>query len=144
MKTASSGLTLIKNFEGLRLTAYLCPAQVWTIGFGSTGAHVKPGMTITKEQAEDLLLKDLVRFENAVHRLVKVPLTQNQFDALVSFTFNVGIGSLQKSTLLRLLNEGKYDQVGPQLMRWNKAGGKELPGLTRRRRAEADLFNKKD
>jgi lysozyme len=135
---------LIQQFEGRRLEAYKCPADVWTIGYGHTSAagkpEVKPGMVITKQEANDILVRDLVRYEDAVNRLVKVPLTQNQFDALVSFTFNVGEGALAKSTLLKKLNAGDYDAVPAELMKWTKGGGKELPGLVRRRRAECAMW----
>lgn len=136
-----AGLRLIKTFEGLVLTAYLCPAKVWTVGWGSTGPHVKPGMKISKQEAEDLLRDDLRRFEDGVESLVTVPLNDNQFSALVSFSFNVGLGALGGSTLLRLLNQGAYEAVPAQLMRWNKAAGRVLPGLSRRREAEAALWN---
>jgi GH24 family phage-related lysozyme (muramidase) len=144
MRTSSAGTDLIKEFEGLRLEAYLCPADVLTIGYGHTDAagppNVRRGMRITKAEADHILEQDLIKYEKAVDRLVKVPLTQNQFDALVSFAFNCGTGALEKSTLLRRLNRGEYDAVPPELMKWNKAGGRELTGLTRRRRAEAKLW----
>mgnify|MGYP006170814945 CR=1 FL=1 len=135
-----AGLALIKEFEGLKLTSYRCPAGVWTIGWGSTGPHVVPGMTITEEEAETLLRDDLRRFEEGVEMLVEVPLNDNQFSALVSFAFNLGLGALSESTLLRLLNEGDYGSVPAQLLRWNKVGGKVLAGLTRRRKAEGELW----
>lgn len=148
MKTSPAGIALIQQFEGRRLEAYKCPAGIWTIGYGHTSAagapEVKPGMTITKQEANDILVRDLVKYENAVDRLVKVPLTQNQFDALVSFTFNVGEGALAKSTLLKKLNAGNYDAVPAELMKWTRGGGKELPGLVRRRRAEAALWRDVD
>ena len=144
MKTSPAGISLIQEFEGRRLEAYKCPAGIWTIGYGHTSAagapEVKPGMVITKQEANDILIRDLVKYENAVDRLVKVPLTQNQFDALVSFAFNVGEGALAKSTLLKKLNAGNYDAVPAELMKWTKGGGKELPGLVRRRRAEAAMW----
>jgi len=139
MHTSQKGLDLIKSFEGLRLSAYKCPADVWTIGHGTT-AGVKPGQTITKERAEELLREDVERFEAQVLRLVKVPLSQGQFDALVSFTYNLGAGNLSNSTLLRLLNAGDYAGAADQFDRWNKAGGKVLAGLVRRRAAERALF----
>lgn len=139
MHISQQGLDLIKSFEGLRLSAYKCPADVWTIGYGTT-AGVKPGQTITKERAEELLREDVKRFEDQVLRLVKVPLTQGQFDALVSFVYNLGAGNLSNSTLLRLLNEGDYAGAGAQFERWTKAGGKVLAGLVRRRAAERALF----
>jgi len=137
-----AGLNLIKEFEGCKLTAYICPAGVLTIGYGSTGPHVVPGMTITQEEAETLLRDDLRRFEEGVEQLVEVPLNDNQFSALVSFAFNLGLGALSGSTLLRLLNEGNYAAVPAQLARWNKSGGKVLAGLTRRREAEGKLWSK--
>lgn len=134
------GLALIKQWEGLRLTAYRCAAGVLTIGYGSTGPHVTEGMKITKAKAEKLLLKDLERFEAAIERLVTVPLNDNQFAALVSWAFNVGEGAVAKSTLIRKLNAEDYDAVPGELARWNKAGGKVLAGLSNRRAAEAGLW----
>lgn len=135
------GLELIKSFEGCKLKAYICPAGVLTIGFGSTGSHVKPGMVITMDQAEELLRSDLRRFEDYVAAKC-APATDNQFSALVSFAFNVGEGALDKSTLRRMHLEGNYEAAAGQFARWNKAGGKVLPGLTRRREAEAALYRK--
>ncbi|NET39834.1 MAG: lysozyme [Cyanothece sp. SIO1E1] len=135
-----AGLELLKRFEGLRLDAYVCPAGVLTIGYGSTGGHVKAGDRITEAEAEALLIKDLERFEKAVNELVKVPLTSNQFSALVSFTFNVGNGAFGNSTLLKVLNQGDSQAAANELLRWNKGGGKVLPGLTKRREAEKALF----
>jgi lysozyme len=135
-----AGLDLVKSFEGLKLRAYLCPANVWTIGFGSTGPHVTPGKVITEAQADGLLQDDLDRFEKAVTRLVTVPLTQNQYDALVSFAFNVGISALERSTLLKRVNAKLFDQARAEFGKWNRAGGRPLAGLTRRRAAEAALF----
>ena len=144
MKISKDGLNLIKEFEGMKLTAYKCPAGIWTIGVGHTSAagppEVKPGMTITAQDALAILNNDLDQYEDAVNRLVKVPLTQSQFDALVSFVYNVGVGAFQKSTLLKKLNAGQYDAVPAELMKWTKGGGKELPGLVRRRRAECALW----
>ena len=140
MKISSKGKDLIISFEGIRLSAYKCPAGVWTIGVGSTQPPVKAGQKLTKSQAMARFDKDLVQFENGIDSMVKVPLKQNQFDALVSFAFNVGLGALGKSTLLKKLNAGQYDAVPAELMKWTKAGGKELPGLVRRRRAEAALW----
>ena len=134
-----SDLSLIKEFEGLRLEAYLCPAKVWTIGYGHTKT-AKPGMRITEGGAEALLRHDLEWVESTINKNVKVPLTQNQYDALASFIYNVGAGAFRKSTLLRLLNQGDYDGAAGQFQRWNKAGGKVLRGLTRRRQAEAEKF----
>ncbi|WP_104097390.1 lysozyme [Stutzerimonas kunmingensis] len=142
MHISQKGLDLIKSFEGLRLSAYKCPADVWTIGYGAT-AGVKAGQTITKERAEELLREDVKRFEGYVERLVKVPLTQGQHDALTSFVYNLGAGNLSNSTLLRLLNAGDYAGAAAQFDRWNKAGGKVLAGLVRRRAAERALFESK-
>jgi GH24 family phage-related lysozyme (muramidase) len=136
------GLDLIKEFEGLELTAYLCPAGVWTIGYGSTSG-VKQGDRITVEQAEALLRKDVERFEAAVAQMVRVPLTDNQFAALTSFAFNCGTEALRGSTLLRLLNAGDYQGAANQFLRWTRAGGaEEVPGLVIRRKAERELFLK--
>ena len=144
MTISKAGLTLIKRHEGLRLRADYCAAGVLTIGYGSTGAHVKPRLVISEAEADALLLQDVARFEAGVLNAVKVPLTQGQFDALVSFAFNCGIGALQKSTLLRKLNAGNYDAVPAELMKWTRAGGKVLPGLVRRRREEAALWRDLD
>lgn len=141
MKTGPKGLALVKEFEGLRLKAYRCPAGIWTIGYGSTGKAVHEGLTITAEQAEEWLKRDLARFEKRVSVLVIVPLNQSQFDALVSFDFNTG--ALGRSTLLRLLNRGEYETVPAELAKWTRGGGKVLPGLVRRRAAEAALFTSK-
>ena len=139
MQISKAGLDLIKQFEGLYLKAYRCPAGVPTIGYGHT-AGVAMGQTITQQQADDYLRRDVRQFERAVARLVTVPLTQGQFDALVSFAFNLGDGALAQSTLLRLLNAGDYAGAAAQFDRWNKAGGRVLPGLVRRRAAERALF----
>lgn len=140
MRISADGIALIKGFEGYSSTPYRCSANVWTIGFGHTKNVTKLTEPISKEYAEELLQKDLEEFENAVNRHVTVPLTQNQFDALVSLSFNIGVGAFSKSTLLKLLNKGEYNKVPYELARWNKAGGKVLAGLTRRRAAEADLW----
>jgi lysozyme len=137
-----AALDLVKRFEGCRLKAYKCPANVWTCGYGATGADVGPNTVWTQEQADSRLDRDLARFATAVARIVKVPVTENQRAALISFAFNVGSGSLQESTLLRLLNQGQAEAAADQFKRWNKAGGKELAGLTTRREAERDLFLK--
>ena len=139
MKTSQKGIDLIKKFEGCRLEAYRCPAGIWTIGYGHTKG-VKDGQKITQEQAEELLRDDLRVYEQAVESCVKVPINQNQFDALVSFCYNCGAEALRTATLLRLLNESKYSDAGEQFLRWNKAGGKVLVGLTRRREEERGMF----
>jgi lysozyme len=136
---SQTGINLIKEFEGFRSSAYLCPGNVWTIGYGHT-ATAKSGMTITHKHAQILLKQDLEKFEAAVNRAVKVPLNQNQFDALVSFVFNIGSFAFDKSTLLELLNQEQYELAALQLNRWIYAGKKKLPGLVRRRRAEYRLF----
>ena len=143
MKISQEGVNLIKHFEGCRLEAYKCPAGVWTIGYGHTKG-VKEGDAIEQEAAEAFLIEDLEAFEQAVARLVKVPITQQQFDALVSFTFNLGAGNLAASTLLRKLNNYQYIEIPEQMMRWVKAGGQVLDGLVKRRAAEAALFQNKD
>ena len=137
------GLDLIKSFEGYRDTAYLCPANVWTIGWGTTKG-VRSGQTITPEEAEKFLKRDLKVFEAQVTEMVKVPLTSNQFSALVSFAYNCGTGALKGSTLLKKLNQEDYLGAAEEFLRWNKANGKRLAGLTRRRVAERLLFLKKD
>jgi len=145
MKTSSTGLDLIKHFEGFEPKAYLCPAGVLTIGYGSTGKHVTRGQTITQAEATALLAKDVVRFENAVNKL-GVTLTQNQFDALVAFVYNVGEGSFNASTLVKRLKAGDMTGAAAQFGVWNKARVKGvltvLKGLTTRRAAEAALFRK--
>jgi lysozyme len=143
-KTDKAGLDLIKNFEGLRLRAYLpTPNDVPTIGYGSTsilGRKPILGESISLQQAEEQLEKDLYKFECTINKLVNVPLTQNQFDALVCFVYNVGSGAFTTSTMLKKLNAGDYVGASEQFIRWNKQAGKELPGLTRRRLAEKALF----
>ena len=144
MQTSDKGIALIKQFEGCKLTAYQDSVGVWTIGYGWTqpvdGKPIRAGMTIKQETAERLLKTGLVSYESDVSRLVKVGLTQGQFDALVSFTYNLGARSLSTSTLLRKLNAGDYAGAADEFLRWNKAGGKVLNGLTRRREAERALF----
>lgn len=139
MRTSQRGLSLIKSFEGLRLQSYQDVVGVWTIGYGTTRG-VNASMKISKEQAERMLLNDVQRFEPEVQRLITVPLSQNQWDALICFTYNLGSANLESSTLRRLLNTGDYAGAAEQFPRWNKAGGKVLPGLVRRRAAERDLF----
>lgn len=142
MHTGMLGLSLIRSFEGLRLAAYRCPAGVWTIGYGHTGPDVHQGLVITRERAEQLLVQDLRRFEQAVNRLVDVPLTQNQFDALVSFAFNVGVTNFGASSVLRYVNANRMKEVPIRLALWVNANGKKLSGLVRRRAAEGDLFQR--
>ena len=144
MQTSDKGIALIKEFEGCKLNAYQDSVGVWTIGYGWTqpvdGKPIRAGMTIKQETAERLLKTGLVSYESDVSRLVKVGLTQGQFDALVSFTYNLGARSLSTSTLLRKLNAGDYAGAADEFLRWNKAGGKVLNGLSRRREAERALF----
>lgn len=141
-----AGLDIIKEFEGLRLKAYLCPAGVWTVGYGHTSAAgaptVYPETTVTAAEAEAILRADLRRFEEQVAAMVKVPVTDNQFSALVSLAFNIGVGALGSSTLMRKLNARDVAGARAEFARWNKAGGKVLRGLTRRRAAEAELFGR--
>ena len=143
MEISQEGLSLIKKFEGCKLQSYKCAAGVWTIGYGSTNG-IEEGMEISQERADMLLLEDVEVFEKAVNELVEVPLEQNQFDSLISWTFNLGPTNLKNSTLLKVLNNKNYDEVPTQIKRWNKAGGKVLQGLIRRREAEALLFDGKE
>lgn len=138
-KTSQVGIDLIKAFEGLELKAYKDAVGVVTIGYGHTRT-AKMGQEITPERAEELLRADLRRFEEGVSRVVAVPLTQAEYDALISFSFNVGLGALQKSTLLRKLNRGDRIGAADEFPRWNKAGGQVLRGLIKRRNAERHLF----
>ncbi|MNF24057.1 Lysozyme RrrD [compost metagenome] len=130
----------IKTAEGLRLTAYKDGGGVWTIGYGHTGADVREGLTIPLSEAERLLTRDLRVAENHVNGAVKVKLTQNQFDALVSFVYNVGGEAFRSSTMLKKLNAGDYLGAADQFPRWNKDNGKVVDGLTNRRREERELF----
>ena len=139
MKISQAGIDLIKRFEGLRLNAHLDAVGVPTIGYGSTQG-VQMGDTITEAEAEALLMKDLARFEDGVTKLVKVPIDQNAFDALVSFSFNLGLGALAGSTLLKLVNAGDALGASKEFSKWKHAGGKVLPGLVARRAAESELF----
>jgi lysozyme len=140
MKMTDDGIKLIESFESLQLNAYKCPAGIWTIGYGHT-AGVTQGMTCTQAQAVQFLMQDLGASENAVLKYVKSQINDNQFSALVSFTFNCGAGNLQSSTLLKKVNINPADAtIRNEFMKWNKGGGKVLAGLTRRRQAEADLY----
>lgn len=143
MKTSNSGLEFIKRHEGFRATAYPDPGSSnglpWTIGYGHTNS-VYPNMVISRSQADSFLITDLRIAEGAVSRLIKVRLNQNQFDALVSFTFNVGVGALERSTLRRKLNEGRYSHVPSELKKWNKNDGVFMSGLAKRRKQEGILF----
>ena len=141
MNVSQNCVELIKHFEGFEDTAYLCPANVWTIGYGRT-RNVKEGDRITEPQAERDLLEELEEFKHQVLHSVKVELTQNELDALTSWTYNLGVGNLNSSTLLKKLNAGSKDEVPAEMLRWNKAGGEVLAGLTKRREAEAELWAK--
>ena len=137
---SQKGIDLIKEFEGFRAKAYKCPAGVWTIGYGHT-AGVKPGMTITKEQGEAMLRKDLKIYErHTSDALGNAKTSQGQWDALVSFSYNAGPGNLRKSSMLRLHKQGKYQAAAQAFMAWTKGGGRVLPGLVRRRKAEKALY----
>lgn len=145
-KMGSLGLALLKSFEGKSLTSYDDGVGVWTIGYGTTrinGVKVTRGMTISDSQAEEYLRADLNSFEKTVNEVVKVPLNQNQFDALVSLTYNIGSSAFTNSTLLRKLNARDYKGASDQFLVWNKGGGKVMRGLVRRREAEKKLFDSK-
>ena len=143
MNISNEGISLIKKFEGCELEAYQDAVGVWTIGYGHT-KDVRQGMSITKEQADNMLINELDEYCDHVEKAVTVDLKQNQFDALVSWTYNLGPTNLNASTMLKVLNNKNYDEVPAQIKRWNKAGGKVLEGLVRRREAEALLFEGKD
>ena len=149
MKIGAEGLKLIKEFEGCKLLSYKCPAGVWTIGIGSTryadGTPVKANQALPNEDAAmQLLAKTLAHYEHEVNAL-KVELSQNEFDALVCLCYNIGTANLISSTLVRMLKAKEpKSEIAEQFLRWNKAGGKVLAGLTRRRNAEAELFLKQD
>ncbi len=141
LSTGAKGIALIKNFEGLRLEKYQDVVGKWTIGYGHLILPDESfSAAIPEAQADALLRQDLGISEKAVNQYVIVPLTQNQFDALVSFTFNLGVGNLKSSTLLRVLNARQYQDAANEFLRWDKAGGKQVAGLTRRRTAERALF----
>lgn len=146
MNVGSAGLDIIKQSEALRLTAYAATEDerargIWTIGYGHTRG-VKEGDTCTVAEAEAFLREDCADAEEGIHTLVKVPLNQNQYDALVSLTFNIGRGNLMMSTLLRMLNAGDYENAAHQFARWNKQSGKILNGLVARRAVEQELFER--
>ena len=137
----SAALAIIKTFEGCKLNAYLCPANVVTIGYGHTRG-VKLGDTITQQQADELLLKDIEKFERGIEKILRVKVTDSQFGALVSLAFNIGLTALANSTLMQKLNNGDFNGASNEFLRWNKAAGKVLSGLTKRREAERGLFLK--
>ena len=145
LKTSPQGLAIIKKFEGFRSKPYLCPAGVPTIGYGSTyyadGRPVKmTDAPISEAQAQELLQATLTKYEDCVNGAVKMPINQNQFDAFVSFTYNLGCGAFRKSTMLQLFNTGYAGAAAEQFARWNRGGGKVLAGLVSRRAAERALF----
>jgi len=135
-----AGLALLKKWEGCKLTSYKDVGGVWTIGYGHTRT-ARPNQTITQDEADRLLREDVAVFADGVDKAVKVPLTDNQFDALVVFAYNVGRGAFNNSTLLRKLNAGDYASVPSELMRWNKVKGQVVKGLTNRRSGEVELWN---
>lgn len=140
MRTSDAGLALIQEFEGCRLTVYRDSVGVLTIGYGHTGKDVRSGLHISQDEASALLRIDVRSAEDDIHTQIQAPLTQPQFDALVSFVFNLGGGNLHKSTLRKLLNAGDYRAAADEFLKWDRAGGKKLAGLTRRREAERALF----
>lgn len=139
MRISQAGIDLIKSFEGLKLEAYRDPVGVVTIGWGHTKT-ARMGQRISRERAEELLRADVSEFEKCVSVALSVPVSQPQFDALVSWAYNVGCGAMRGSTLMRKLNAGDVQGAAGQFLRWNKAGGRVLNGLTRRREAERKLF----
>jgi len=143
MQISQEGIALIKKFEGCELKAYKCAAGVWTIGYGSTKG-VEENDTITQEDADKLLTEEMSEYEGYVNDMVESDLKQNEFDALVSWVYNLGPSNLSSSTLLQKLNNKDWDDVPNQIKRWNKAGGEVLQGLVRRREAEALLFEGKE
>lgn len=144
MKTGARGLALIKQFEGLRLDAYRDQVGVWTIGYGHTAQAGPPtpaaGLRITRQEAEALLIRDLVKYEAAVDGVLTRSPTQNQFDAMVSLCFNIGPGNFARSSVVRAFNKAEDNRAAEAFLAWNKAGGKVLSGLARRRQAERRLF----
>jgi len=140
MKLNRAGRDLIKRFEGLRLKSYYCPAGVLTIGYGHTGKDVVVGQQISQVEAERLLNADLDKFVPGVEKLLTVELTDNQFSALIALAYNIGLGNLKKSTLLKKINASDFTGAVESWLKWNKAGGKVLKGLTARREAETQLF----
>lgn len=144
MQMTEEGLALIRQFEGFRGEAYRCPSGEWTIGYGHTSAagppEVKPGMKMSEAEAQAVLARDAEVFARAVRRALTREVSPEQFSALVSFAFNVGEGAFRRSSVLKAVNEGRFDDVPERLMLWVKADGRRLEGLARRRRAEARLF----
>lgn len=143
MRTNKEGIDLIKEFEGVRLVAYQDQGGVWTIGYGHAQGDVKPGETILKEQAAAMLVNDIAEFERQVTKLLTIKVSDNQFSALISFAFNLGAGTLRRSSLLRHVNQGYFEMAADDFLNWNKVHGVVVEGLTRRRIAEKALFEKK-
>lgn len=139
MKVSDKGLALIKEFEGCKLTAYKDIVGVWTIGYGHTRS-ARQGMVITQAQADELLALDVATHASSVYKALQVKLEQHQFDAVVSLAFNVGVSAVRNSTLMKMINRGDVKPAAAQFDRWNKAGGKVLAGLTRRRAAERKMY----
>jgi lysozyme len=139
MQISDKGLDLIKRFEGLRLNAYRCPAGIWTVGYGHTGDEVCEGLAISPSVAEAILRSDVAHCGDGV-KACAGPCTQGQYDALVSFAFNLGLDALRSATLLKLHMLGQHKLAAVEFGRWIHAGGRELPGLVRRRAAEAALY----
>lgn len=145
MRTSPRGQAFIKGYEKCRLKAYKpTPNDRWTVGWGHTGPDVYEGLVIAQAQADALFVKDLKYFEDGVNRLVKINVTQCEYDALVSFAYNVGLGGLEDSTLLRKLNAKDIDGASAEFPKWNKQGGVVMPGLTKRRLDERRIFDGKD
>ena len=141
MDYSKQGLALTEGFESCRLTAYQDIKGIWTIGFGHVGPEVVKGYTMTQNQADSQLVLDLTKAEHAVNTLVTVPLTQGQYDSLVDFCYNCGIGAFSGSTMLKLLNAGQYDDAANEFQKWSHASGVVVAGLLRRRVAEEAEFN---
>ncbi|MEI7598958.1 MAG: lysozyme [Aestuariivirga sp.] len=144
MQVMEEGLALIRRFEGFRANAYRCPAGVWTIGYGHTSQAgppaVRPGMVVTEKEARRILGEDVAHFADAVGALLAREVSAAQFSALVSFAYNVGVGAFRSSSVLSAVNAGRFQDVPARLKLWVKGGGRVLPGLERRRAAEAELF----
>lgn len=141
MQINARGLALLKSFEGCKLTSYKCPAGVWTVGYGSTGPHVKPGMTISQGEADELLLEDVERFEDGVNKLVAgVATNSDQFSGLVCLSYNIGLNAFAGSTVLKRHRLGNHLGASRAFGMWVRAGHKILPGLVRRREAERKLY----
>lgn len=146
MKISDNGINFIAGWEGVEYKAYKDAVGLFTVGIGHLIKLPEEkfllNKTLTRDEVYDIFREDIKRFENNLNKVIKVPINQNQFDALISLAFNIGNGAFNNSTLLKVLNQGNYEEVPNQILRWDKAGGKTLLGLTRRRKAEVELFNK--